>query len=493
MRTQVAVDIPSLLAQQRVRRWQRAYAKRLIATDLIAVVVAVYGAQLVRFGVGGAELEVLARDEPLVVLNYTLFSALLGIAWMAMLSYFGTRDYKLVGNGSAEYKRITDATIRLFGVLAIIAFLAQLQIARMYLLIAFPAGLFLLLLSRWVWRKWLINARATGAYSHLAVVMGDRGKSEHVARQMARAEGTGIRIVGATTIDGRKSDELIPGVPVLGELGDTIPVLDRCEADTLILTGADVITPLEMRRIGWALEARGVNLVVAPALTDVAGPRIHATPVAGLPLIYVDYPEFEGRKYVTKRAFDVVISSALILLLSPLFLVLTILVRRDSPGSAFFGQERVGLRGRHFRMFKFRSMVQDAEDLLPSLLDASDGNGVLFKMKADPRVTKVGAVLRRYSLDELPQLLNVLRGDMSLVGPRPPLPAEVARYEQWVHRRLQVKPGITGLWQTEGRSSLSWDDSVRLDLYYVENWSITGDVIILYRTARAVVRPAGAY
>lgn len=489
----MAVDSSSLLAHQRVRRWQKSYARRLIITDLCAVVVAVYGAQLVRFGTGGAELEVLRRDEPLLVLSYTVFSAVLVVAWMAMLSYFGTRDYKLIGNGSTEYKRITDASIRLFGVLAIIAFLAQLQIARMYLLIALPVGLFLLLLGRWVWRNWLIRVRESGAYSHLAIVMGERGKSEHVASQMARAAGTGIRIVGATTTDGRKSAELIPGVPVLGELADTIEVLDRCEADTLILTGADVITPLEMRRIGWDLEARGVNLVVAPALTDVAGPRIHATPVAGLPLIHVDYPEFEGRKYVTKRAFDIVIASLLIVLLSPVFLILTIMVRRDTPGPAFFGQERVGLRGRRFRMLKFRSMVQDAEDLLPSLLDRSDGNGVLFKMKADPRVTKVGAVLRRYSLDELPQLLNVLRGDMSLVGPRPPLPAEVARYEQWVHRRLQVKPGITGLWQTEGRSSLSWDDSVRLDLYYVENWSITGDVIILYRTARAVLRPSGAY
>jgi exopolysaccharide biosynthesis polyprenyl glycosylphosphotransferase len=248
-----------------------------------------------------------------------------------------------------------------------------------------------------------------------------------------------------------------------------------------------------MRQIGWALEATSTNLIVAPALTDVAGPRIHARPVAGLPLIQVDYPEFEGRKYAAKRAFDLVVSFLALVVLSPLFLVLALLVRNDSPGPAFFSQERVGLNGRRFHMLKFRSMVVDAETRLPTLLDRTDGNGVLFKLRSDPRVTRVGAVLRRYSLDELPQLVNVLKGDMSLVGPRPPLAAEVERYDEWTRRRLLVRPGITGLWQTQGRSNLSWEDSVRLDLYYVENWSLTGDIIILYRTVRSVARAEGAY
>jgi len=179
--------------------------------------------------------------------------------------------------------------------------------------------------------------------------------------------------------------------------------------------------------------------------------------------------------------------------LSPVFLVLALMVRRDSPGPAFFTQERVGINGKRFHMLKFRSMVVDAEAQLPTLLDSSDGNGVLFKLKADPRVTRVGAFLRRWSLDELPQLVNVLLGDMSLVGPRPPLASEVERYDEWMNRRLLVRPGITGLWQTQGRSDLSWEDSVRLDLYYVENWSLTGDVILLFRTVRSVVRAHGAY
>jgi exopolysaccharide biosynthesis polyprenyl glycosylphosphotransferase len=248
-----------------------------------------------------------------------------------------------------------------------------------------------------------------------------------------------------------------------------------------------------MRQLGWELEASSTTLIVAPALTDVAGPRIHARPVAGLPLIQVDYPAFTGRRYALKRAFDIVVSLLALVILSPVLLVIALLVRRDSPGPALYTQERVGLNGARFHMLKFRSMVVDAEAQLPSLLDRSDGNGVLFKLKSDPRVTRIGAVLRRYSLDELPQLVNVLVGEMSLVGPRPPLASEVERYDEWAHRRLLVRPGITGLWQTQGRSDLSWEDSVRLDLYYVENWSLTGDVIILYRTIRAVVRASGAY
>jgi exopolysaccharide biosynthesis polyprenyl glycosylphosphotransferase len=323
--------------------------------------------------------------------------------------------------------------------------------------------------------------------------MGERQKSEHVARQMMRDGASGIVIVGAITERGSVGDELATGIPVLGDYASLTSVLADAQADTVVFTGADTIDPREMREIGWELEATSTTLVVAPALTDVAGPRIHARPVAGLPLIQVDYPEFSGRRYAAKRAFDLVVSFVGVVVLSPVFLVIAMLVRRDSPGPAFFTQERVGLNGRRFHMLKFRSMIVDAEAQLPTLLDRSDGNGVLFKMRSDPRVTRIGAALRRHSLDELPQLVNVLLGHMSLVGPRPPLASEVEGYDEWARRRLLVRPGITGLWQTQGRSDLSWDDSVRLDLYYVENWSTTGDIIILYRTLRSVIRAEGAY
>jgi exopolysaccharide biosynthesis polyprenyl glycosylphosphotransferase len=282
-------------------------------------------------------------------------------------------------------------------------------------------------------------------------------------------------------------------VPVLGKFADLLQVVDDARIDTVILTSADEIGPQDMRRLGWDLESRQTNLIVAPALTDVAGPRIHARPVAGLPLIYVDYPTFEGRKHTTKRAFDILAGGLLLVLLSPLFLLIAVAVRRDSVGPAFFRQERVGFRGRRFRMAKFRSMVTDAEAMQPALLEQSDGNGVLFKLKTDPRVTRLGGILRKYSLDELPQLFNVIRGSMSLVGPRPHPASDVLHYEAIDMRRLVVKPGMTGLWQVGGRSGLSWEESVRLDLYYVENWSLMGDLIILWRTIKAVTRPEAAY
>lgn len=259
------------------------------------------------------------------------------------------------------------------------------------------------------------------------------------------------------------------------------------------MTGADSIGPREMRELGWQLEEANVNLIVSPSLTDVAGPRIHSSPVAGLPLIHVDFPDTKGPKLWVKRAFDIVFSGFALLILSPLLLALTIIVRTDSPGPAFFRQERVGLNSKTFKMLKFRSMVIGAEGMLASLLDESDGNGVMFKMHDDPRITRSGRILRRYSLDELPQLINVFRGEMSLVGPRPPLPEEVAQYDHWAERRLLVKPGITGLWQVSGRSNLDWDDTGRLDLYYVENWSLTGDLAIIMRTIAAVLRREGAY
>jgi exopolysaccharide biosynthesis polyprenyl glycosylphosphotransferase len=288
-------------------------------------------------------------------------------------------------------------------------------------------------------------------------------------------------------------DTLLDGIPVLGDWHNLLGHVDDAGADTVIVTGKHPLSPRQLRELGWGLEERKANLIVAPALTDVAGPRIHSTPVAGLPLIHVDYPEFTGVKLVLKRTSDLVAGILGLILLSPAFLVIALIIWSTSPGPAIYRQERVGMHGKTFRMLKFRTMVVDAEEQLSSLLDASEGNGVLFKMRNDPRITRFGRFLRRYSIDELPQLWNVIKGDMSLVGPRPPLAKEVQSYERWVHRRLLVKPGITGLWQVSGRSNLSWDDSVRLDLYYVENWSLTADLIIMWRTIRAVLRSDGAY
>jgi exopolysaccharide biosynthesis polyprenyl glycosylphosphotransferase len=207
----------------------------------------------------------------------------------------------------------------------------------------------------------------------------------------------------------------------------------------------------------------------------------------------VDIPQYSGAKHVLKRVVDVAMALGALLALSPLLLLLAVIVRLDSPGPMFFRQDRVGKDGHPFGMFKFRSMVVDAEARLAALDQRNEGAGVLFKLRDDPRVTRCGRWMRKYSLDELPQLWNVVLGNMSMVGPRPPLDREVSGYERHTHRRLLIKPGITGLWQINGRSDLAWEEAVRLDLYYVENWSIAGDLFILWRTFRAVIKPSGAY
>ncbi|MBG6060164.1 exopolysaccharide biosynthesis polyprenyl glycosylphosphotransferase [Cryobacterium sp. MP_M5] len=473
--------------------WQRDYARRLFSTDLLILLVSVFGSELLWFRTRRAELQVSAQDLPEFVLGYTGISVALVVGWMLALGFYATRDNRTTGSGSVEYKRILEASIRLFGLTAIVLFLSRSELGRGYFLTAFPIGVIALLAGRWIWRQWLIARRKETSYLHRALIVGERVKSIHVAVGIRRDGAAGLHLVGAVTENGNVATDLVDGVPVVAGFNNVLTAIDNFQADTVIFTGADNFGPRRLRELGWELQSRKVDLIMAPALTDIAGPRIHARPVSGLPLIQVDFPAFEGSRHAAKRTFDLIFSGVGLLLLSPVFLWLTIAIRLDSPGPAFFLQKRVGLNGNGFLMIKFRSMVTDAEEQLPGLLDESDGNGVLFKLKSDPRVTKMGSFTRRYSLDELPQLVNVFLGHMSLVGPRPPLAAEVEKYDGWAERRLLVKPGITGLWQVSGRSDLSWEDSIRLDLYYVENWSLIGDVIILYRTVRAILRPSGAY
>ncbi len=459
-------------------------------TDTIIVVATVFGAQLLRFGQSSADLYIPGVSGAGFDLAYTVVSTLVAVSWLVALRLHGTRHEKRVGSGWEEYRRVLDASLRVFGAFAIVAFLLSVEVARGYLLLAMPLGLVLLVASRWTWRHWLDRQRAQGRYVSRAVLVGEHAKTLHVAQELQRDPSAGIIITGAITE--QPGGMLMPGVPMVGSLDDVLSGVARVDADSVVYSGSDLISPAKLRQFGWDLQERNIDLVIAAALTDVASPRIHAQPVGGLSLMHVDSPEFTGSRYVTKRAFDIVVSSLALLLLSPLFVLVALMVRTDG-GPALFHQSRVGLDGRTFTMFKFRSMVTDAEARLPELLTGSDGNGVLFKMRHDPRVTRIGAVLRRLSIDELPQLLNVLRGDMSLVGPRPPLHSEVEMYELWAHRRMLVKPGLTGLWQVSGRSDLSWDDSLRLDLYYVENWSLASDMVIMWRTGRAVLERHGAY
>jgi exopolysaccharide biosynthesis polyprenyl glycosylphosphotransferase len=487
----VAVTDRRTIGATRRNSWQRAFAARLFATDALVVIFAVFGSQLLWFGFD--TVEVIADGAPDLRASYFTVSVVLAVAWMLMLDAFATRDHKVIGSGTLEYKRVADSTLRLFGSFAIIAYLFKLEVARGYFLTALPLGLLILILSRWSWRQWLRKQQTAGGYLSRSIILGERQKATHFAKTIMSAPGSGLHLIGALTEMRSTHREPIHGVPILGGFDDLLRAVDDSQADTVIITGADEINPAVMRQIGWELDARDVELIVAPALTDVAGPRIHARPVAGLPLIHVSYPAFEGARRWTKRTFDVVGSSVLILLSSPVLIGVAIAVKRSGPGGIIYRQVRVGRTGAPFGMLKFRSMVQDADDQLESLLDAQGTSDTpLFKVTNDPRITPVGMFIRKYSLDELPQLFNVFAGNMSLVGPRPQRAAEVALYDDAAHRRLIMKPGMSGLWQVSGRSNLSWDDSIRLDLYYVENWSLTADITILWRTFRAVARPEGA-
>jgi exopolysaccharide biosynthesis polyprenyl glycosylphosphotransferase len=313
--------------------------------------------------------------------------------------------------------------------------------------------------------------------------------------ELLRAKQQGYRAIGCCLPSNQYSlhTDAFNGLPVLGGVDEVADVVARFEVDTVAVLPSQELDGSVLRRLGWQLEGTEAELLVAPAITDVVGPRIHIRPVAGLPLLHMERPELTGVRRVTKELFDRAASGFALLCLAPALLAIALAIQTTSRGPVLFRQERIGQCGESFTMLKFRSMVQDADRMVEQLAARSDGNGVLFKMREDPRVTRVGRILRRYSLDELPQLINVLRGDMSLVGPRPPLAKEVESYGEDMRRRLLVKPGLTGLWQVSGRSDLSWDDSVRLDVRYVENWSLALDVMILIRTVRTVLRGSGAY
>lgn len=467
---------PSLeLRRQRERR----YARRLRVTDALVAGTAVAAA-----GVVSAQL---GSSPPVAA----AIAAATATVWLVGLSLFGSREPRAMGAGSSEYKRVANATGVAFGILAVAFEIAQWDGLRMQMVIALPAGLLALLIARWRWRAWLRARRRRGEYASLTLIAGRRRDVDYVTRQLALADnGYAVIALALTDLESAEASERVHAVRTAADIAD---VAREVGADTIVVASIPDDDPDFSRSLAWQLEGTAAELIMSSRLADVAGPRISLSPIEGLPLIHVKIPVFEGAAHTLKRLLDLVVSaaaSAAVALATP---VIALAIKLDSPGPVFYRQRRVGRDGREFTMFKFRSMTDTAEQELAELLPANDGAGPLFKLRVDPRVTRVGRVLRRYSLDELPQFFNVLRGDMSISGPRPPLPSEVRNYEGRVFRRLYIKPGITGLWQVGGRSDLSWEDSVALDLRYVENWSVTLDLMIMWRTVKVMLRPVGAY
>lgn len=472
-------------------QWERGLPRLVLLVDILAVLLATFLSAELRFG--GARV---AQVPGLSSLDYGILSVVLSALWVVGLGVEGSRDIRILSVGSEEYKRVLRGTMYLFGLVAIVAFALGIEVARGYIALALPLGVVLLLLGRFLTRGWVARRRRRGQFRRRLLLVGGPKAVKHVFCALDSEAGAGYHPV-AVMLPGYKprTREWLP-VPVDTDsegVDGVVAAVEGMGIEAVVITSGHPYVPDEVRSLGWELQERGVSLIMAPALLDVAGPRLHTQPLAGLPLIHLSTPRLTPGKAFTKRAFDVFASAVGLVLISPLLLVVALAVRFTSPGPVLFRQERIGLGGRPFTMLKFRSMVVDAEETKQQLdSDSGDGN-VLFKMKDDPRVTRVGKFIRRTSIDELPQLVNVLKGDMSLVGPRPHLPHEVAQYEHHVHRRFLVQPGITGLWQVSGRSDLSWEDAVRLDLYYVENWSILGDLVILARTAKAVTAAEGAY
>ncbi|GAB7190138.1 sugar transferase [Kineococcus sp. NUM-3379] len=477
---------PPRLLEARRPAWQREYVLTIAALDGLAALLGALTGYLVRFG--GS----LVPGAPGASVAWTM--VLLPPVWVFAMLLSRSYEPRFLGVGSEEFQRVLLAGTTVVALVGTLSWALALELARGFVVVALPVAGVLTVLARLAARGYLHRRRARGDCMQTVVAAGHPAAVASLVSQVRRETSHGLRVVAACTPAGRTSEQLQAlGVPVLGSLEEIAPVARRVDADVVAtLTCPELDGPV-LRRLGWELEDTRADLVVAPALTDIVGPRVVIRPVSGLPLLHVERPELTGARHLGKALFDRSAALAALLLLGPVLLAIAAAVRLDSPGPVLFRQQRVGRGGRPFTMYKFRSMVVDAERLLIDLRERDEGNGLLFKMRRDPRVTRVGTWLRRYSLDELPQLLNVLLGHMSLVGPRPPLQREVDAYGDEMLRRLLVKPGLTGLWQVSGRSDLDLDESVRLDLTYVENWSPAFDVMILAKTLGAVLKGRGAY
>jgi exopolysaccharide biosynthesis polyprenyl glycosylphosphotransferase len=456
-----------------------------VAADAAAIAVSLGIAHLLRFGVSAALLP--GPNVPYVLVG--LFAV---PVWLGVLALAGGYERRILGVGSDEYRRVLNGGVHFLAIVALAHFLGRLVIARGFVGVLIPVALVLTLLTRFGLRVWLHRQRRRGRYVRRLLLVGTPEAVAEVGGHLARPDATGFLIVGVCAETDRPTVAVgTRTVPVVGTPYDLVAAVGSCRADSVALTAESV--PGELGDHARELAGTGVELLVAPAIADVAGPRTIVRDVAGMSLLHVEEPTFTGPQRLAKELFDRVGALLVLVALAPVFLAVALAVKLDSPGPVLYRQTRVGRDGRRFRMVKFRTMVVGAEGLRANLEHRNEADGLLFKLRIDPRVTRTGRLLRRYSIDELPQLLNVLRGEMSMVGPRPPLPSEVDLYEGHISRRLLVKPGITGLWQVSGRSDLPWDEAVRLDLYYVDHWSPTMDITIIARTFSAVVRGAGAY
>ncbi|WP_026925486.1 sugar transferase [Glycomyces arizonensis] len=471
----------------RASNWHRSYQAALVGVDLLAALAAsAVAVNLTPHSHAGF------HTNEQVAFYYLTVWLLLPTAWLLTLWGTGAYDRRYLGLGNDEFKRVIRASLFMLALVSFLALTFKADVSRATVAVILAAGAILIAACRYGARLGLHKMREAGRAVQRVLLIGSYPEALEVYRTVRRAPAAGLVPVGIYVTEGASSvRNLETPVPVFAGT-DVVTCAEQLEADTLAVCGTASAEAGDLRRLAWQLEGTGRDLVVAPQLTDIAGPRVHIRPVEGLPLLHVEEPKISGVGWLIKNILDISWSVLGLIILSPLFLAVAIAIKVDSPGPVFFRQSRVGREGDTFRCWKFRTMYIDAEDRQAALMMHNETDGLLFKMKDDPRITRVGRFLRRTSIDEFAQLINVVRGEMSLVGPRP-LPAENGDFLGDVRRRLLVRPGITGLWQVSGRSDLSWDDAVRLDLYYVDNWSLTTDLQILFRTVAVVLRRRGAY
>jgi exopolysaccharide biosynthesis polyprenyl glycosylphosphotransferase len=427
-----------------------------------------------------------------ITTEYAALSIAFPLLWVLALWMAGAYDDRYIGTGSDEFRKVLNAGVSLTACLAIVSYAIDTELSREYLMITMPSLTVLDLVVRLALRKRLHKLRAMGRCMSTVLAVGHESAVAELITELRRGTYHGLSVVAAC-LTGESASRSVAGVQVFGGLHDVAAAVRHCGADAVAVLSSSEIDGFTLRQLAWELEKTGTDLCVAPALLDVAGPRTTIRQTAGLTLLHVDHPQLSGPRLVMKEVFDRFAAGMALVLLSPVFAAVAVAIRLSDNGPALFTQMRVGKDGRTFKIYKFRTMVVDAEKRLADLRARNDHDGVLFKMRHDPRITAVGGRLRKWSLDELPQLINVFRGEMSLVGPRPALPDEASRYADHVRRRLVVKPGITGMWQVNGRSDLNWDETVRLDLRYVENWSFVLDMQILWKTVSVIFKGSGAY
>ncbi|MDH4139719.1 MAG: sugar transferase [Coriobacteriia bacterium] len=464
-----------------------------MVVDLAMLVAAGLAASIVRFGTiaAGTTFENAAADLP-----FWQLTLIIAPIWLVFLYAERLYDPGSTSVRPGELARVARALS--FGLVALImlTYVLKLQgLSRAWTLIAWAFGVVFVLLGRSVVRLIVTEMRSRGRLTRRTLVVGSNAEAADVIRVLKGSPGSGLIAVGclaSSQAERLSLDFCTPEVPCLGAARELKDIVRGHKVDVAIIVSSAFDHDVLARMIA-ELRGTGVEINVSSGLFEVLTSRVLIREIGGVPLITVRGVSLSKRKLVTKRAFDLAVASSIVLLGSPAWILIALGIKITSPGPVFYKQQRVGRRGSRFGMYKFRSMVADADAQLKALQAENEASGPLFKMKDDPRVTSIGKWMRKFSIDEFPQLINVLKGEMSLVGPRPPLLGEAEEYTERHWRRMEVLPGMTGLWQVSGRSRLTFDEMVRLDLFYIENWSVSLDLQLMARTVPAVLFARGAY